>query len=187
MDTHHEPHRHHPVSERISETAGGVAGGAAGATLGLLAGPLGAIVGAIAGAVGGWWAGHTIAEAAAEVTPDDDEHFRAHYAASASRGRQRRYEHARPAYHAGYLAARNPANAGRDFDEAEEDFRRGWSLDLAEQHGEWTSVRDFARAGYERGAKRRADDGGQGSRGRDLPGPGPESGPGPVHAQSDPS
>ena len=159
MDTHHEPHRHHPVSERISETAGGVAGGAAGATLGLLAGPLGAIVGALAGAVGGWWAGHTIAEAAADVTPDDDEHFRAHYATSPRRGAGRQYDAARPAYHAGYLAARNPAYTGRDFDDVEDDFRRGWTLDLAEQHGEWTSVRDFARAGYERGADRGAQRG----------------------------
>ena len=155
MDAHNESHSHHPPGERISEAAGGVAGGAAGATLGLLAGPLGAIVGAIAGAAGGWWAGHTIAEAAAEVTPEDDAHFREHYAASPRRDAYRRFEDARAAYHAGYLAARNPEYTERDFDEVEEDFRRGWTLDLAEQHGEWPSVRDFARAGYERGRERR--------------------------------
>ena len=179
MHSSDQPHRHHSAGERLSEAAGGVAGGAAGATLGLLAGPLGAIVGAIAGAVGGWWAGHTIAEVAAEVTPEDDAHFRAHYATAPWREPERPYEHARAAYQAGFLAARNPAYTGRDFDEVEEDFRRGWTADLSKQHGEWTSVRHFARTGYERGARRRhPDDRDPGSRSRENPGPGPESGPG---------
>src|SRR5919202_49078 len=156
MDPRDERHPHHSAGETISEAAGGVAGGAAGATLGLLAGPLGAIVGAIAGAVGGWWAGHTIAEAAADVTPEDEEHFRAHYATSPARATDRRFDDVRPAYHAGYLASRNPEYADRDFDAVEDDVSRGWTLDVAEQHGAWTSVRDFARAGYERGASRRA-------------------------------
>jgi hypothetical protein len=56
----------------------------------------------------------------------------------------------RPAYQLGHLAGRNPDYAGRSFDEVESDLQRGWTGDVAARHGDWTSVRPYARGAYDR-------------------------------------
>ena len=56
----------------------------------------------------------------------------------------------RPAYAAGHLAGRNPEWAGRSFDEVEPELQRGWSGDVAKRHGEWSSVRGYARTAFDR-------------------------------------
>ena len=52
------------------------------------------------------------------------------------------------------MAAHNPDYYGRSFDEVERDLQHGWHDDVRTRHGEWTSVRPYARAGFERASVR---------------------------------
>lgn len=139
------------VGNEVGEAAGGISGVLAGAALGSLGGPLGTIIGGLAGAVSGWWAGRAIAEAASHYSHDDDAAYRAHYESSSNRLADRSYDDVRPAYQLGHLASRNPDYANRSFDEVESDLRRGWTDDVRSRHGEWESVRGYARDAYDRG------------------------------------
>jgi hypothetical protein len=146
-----KPVRDEPTTaDYVGEAAGGVSGGLAGAAIGSIGGPVGTLIGGLAGVIGGWWAGRSIAEAAKDYSPDDDRHFRTHYESSASRNRS--FDDVRPAYQIGHLASRNPDYRGRDFDSVEADLRRGWSDDIGSRHGDWSSVRGYAREGYTRGS-----------------------------------
>ena len=139
---------HKNAAEKAAAPAAGAAGALAAGTAGtLVAGPVGGAIGAIAGAVGGWWAGAGV-EREAELAPDDETYYRTHYEASAPAGGD--WNRARPAYQLGQAAARNPAYANRSFADIETDLRHGWKSDTA--HEEWESVRDLARAAYERRA-----------------------------------
>ena len=134
-------------AENVGEAAGSFLGGVGGMAMGIAGGPVGLVIGAIAGAVGGWWAGHGVADA---FTDNDYEAYRAHYESSPDRPADRTYEQVRPAYAAGHLAGRNPDYANRSFDEIEADLQRGWTDDVAKQHGQWPAVRGYARAAFER-------------------------------------
>ncbi len=48
----------------------------------------------------------------------------------------------------GHAAARNPAYAGKRFEEIEDELLKSWSGDLRDSHGEWASVRGFAQEAY---------------------------------------
>lgn len=96
--------------------------------------------GAAGGALGG----------AAEAPADRDEAWRSHYEALPDRPADLAYDRVRPAYHLGYLASRNPDYAERDFDTVERDLESGWNSSMRERHGEWSSVRAYAREAYER-------------------------------------
>ncbi len=136
------------AAEKAAGPVGGAAGALAGGTAGtLVAGPIGTAIGAIAGAVGGWWAGHGV-EREAEMSSEDEHYYRTHYEAGAPTGAD--WQRARPAYQLGHLAARNPAYRARSFNDIEPDLRHGWSGETAERHGSWESIRDLARAAYER-------------------------------------
>ena len=136
------------AAEKAAAPVGGAAGALAGGTAGtLVAGPIGTAIGAIAGAVGGWWAGSGV-ERDAEFTPEDEHYYRTHYEAGAPTSAD--WLRAKPAYQLGHLAARNPAYKARRFSDIETDLRHGWNADTAERHGSWESVRDLARAAYER-------------------------------------
>ena len=134
-------------AENVGEGAGTFLGGVGGMALGATAGPVGLVIGAIAGAVGGWMAGHGVAEA---LTSKDHEAFRAHYDASPDRLADRTYDQVTPAYVVGHLAGRNPDWAGRSFEEIEPDLRRAWNDDVARKHGQWSAVRGYARAAFDR-------------------------------------
>jgi hypothetical protein len=138
------------TADYVGEAAGGISGGLAGAAVGSIGGPVGTLVGGLAGVIGGWWAGRSIAEAAKDYGDNDDRYYRTHYE-STSPLADRTYENVRPAYQLGHLASRNPDYRGRDFDTVESDLRRGWSDDIGARHGEWESVRGYAREGYMRG------------------------------------
>jgi len=138
------------VADEVAEGVGGVSGVLAGAAIGSLGGPIGTIIGGIAGAVSGWWAGRAISEAATHFTHADDAAYRAHYETS-GRLADRSYDDVRPAYQLGHLAGYNPDYANRSFDEVESDLRRGWTDDVRARHGDWDSVRGYARDAYERG------------------------------------
>ena len=138
------------VADHVGEAAGGVSGVVTGAAIGSAAGPIGTIIGGIAGAVGGWWAGRSVAEAATAFGKDDDVHYRTAYEAHPNRLGDRSYEDIRPAYQLGHLAGSNPDYQGRNFDAVETDLQRGWTDDLRSRHGDWSSVRPFAREAYER-------------------------------------
>jgi hypothetical protein len=134
-------------AENIGEGAGTFLGGVGGMALGIAGGPIGLVVGAIAGAVGGWWAGKGVADA---FTDKDHAAYRAHYEASAERMSDLTYDRVTPAYVAGHLAGRNPDYSGRTFDQVEPDLQRGWSDEVARQHGKWPAVRGYARAAFDR-------------------------------------
>lgn len=140
------------AGDLVGEAAGGVTGVLTGAAIGSVGGPLGTIIGGVAGAMGGWWAGRAIAEAAGSLTDEDESYYRRHYEASASRPADRTYDHARPAYHLGHVASRNPDYQGRTWEEIEPQIQRGWSDDVSRSHGSWDSMRSYAREGYTRGS-----------------------------------
>ena len=135
----------------LGESAGGFTGMATGMAFGAMAGPIGLLVGGIAGAVGGWWAGHAIADA---LTDDDDVVYRSRYETSPSRLGDRAYEDVRPAYQLGHLAGRNPDYAGRSFDQIEPDLQRAWNDIARSRHGEWTTMRGYAREAFSRARSR---------------------------------
>ena len=139
------------VGDEVGEAAGGISGVLAGAAIGSLGGPLGTIIGGLAGAVSGWWAGRAISEAASHYTHHDDAAYRSHYEGSSNRLADRSYDDVRPAYQLGHLASRNPDYANRNFDEIETDLRQGWTDDVRARHGDWDSVRGYARDAYDRG------------------------------------
>jgi hypothetical protein len=141
------PHNLRTDAETVGEGAGGFVAAASGLSLGMAAGPVGALLGALAGAVGGWWAGREIAHG---LTDDDEAFYRSEYERSPARLADRSYEQTRPAYVAGHLAGRNPDYGDRSFAEVESDLQRGWSGRVAEQCGEWPTVRDHARSAFER-------------------------------------
>src|ERR671929_1615615 len=134
-------------AETLGETSLGFLAAVGGMSLGAAAGPVGLVLGGIAGAVGGWWAGRGIADA---LSASDDAYFRSHYEASPDRLADRSYEDVRAAYVLGHLAGRNPDYAGRSFEETEDDLRRGWNDDISKQYGQWSTVRGYARAAFER-------------------------------------
>ena len=135
-------------AETVTAGTGGFVAGVAGLALGAVAGPVGALLGALAGSVGGWWAGREVAGA---LTEADDRHYRSQYEQAPDRLADRSYEQVRAAYVAGHLAGRNPEYAGRSFADVEEDLQRGWSgHGVAEQCGDWSAVRGYARSAFER-------------------------------------
>jgi hypothetical protein len=134
-------------AENVGEAAGSFLGGVGGMALGIAGGPIGAVVGAIAGALGGWWAGKGVADA---FTDKDYAAYRAHYASSPDHMADRTYDQVTPAYVLGHLAGRNPDYAARTFDQVEPDLQRVWRDDLAAKHGQWPTVRGYARAAFDR-------------------------------------
>jgi len=140
------------AADVVGEGVGGFSGLAAGAAVGSLGGPIGTVIGMIAGAAAGWWTGRAVSEAAASFT-NDEEHYRKHYGTSrtTATSADADYDRVRPAYQLGHLASRNPDYANRSFDEVEPDLQRGWTGDVATRHGEWQSVRGYAREAYTRG------------------------------------
>ena len=139
------------TADYVGEAAGGISGGLAGAAIGSIGGPIGTLVGGLAGVIGGWWAGRSIAEAAKDYGDADDGYYRTHYETSGTVG-SRQYDDVRPAYQLGHLASRNPDYRGRSFEDVEADLRRGWSDDIGARHGDWSTVRGYAREGYSRGS-----------------------------------
>ena len=132
----------------VGGAVGGMVAGAAAGTITL--GPIGTIIGALAGALGGGWAGMAAGSADRHYTSALDDAYRAHYESSPERLADRSYEHARPAYQLGHLAAHVPEYRGRDFDAIEPDLRRGWSDDVQASHGEWEHARRWARTAFDR-------------------------------------
>jgi hypothetical protein len=139
------------VADQVGEGVGSIGGMVAGATIGTVAGPIGTLIGGIAGAVGGWWTGRAVSEAAEALTTDDDNYYRSHYESSPNRLADRGYDHVRPAYHLGHIAARNPDYASRNWNEVESDLQRGWNSDASRQFGDWSTVRPYASEGFNRG------------------------------------
>lgn len=144
----------HAVDEakhRVSDRAAGLRD-AAGERLERVRGPLlgsalGAIVGSLAGALGGWWAGRRLSDSEFELAPDDEQACYAHFVALTVRPVES-FDEARSGYALGHAAARNPSYRGRPFHEVEPELRRGFT---GAATGEYDTLRDFARFGYERG------------------------------------
>lgn len=83
----------------------------------------------------------------AGFTDEDDRVFRSHFQ-RVNQLADRGYEQARPAYELGLRAATDARYADRDFEEVESDLEHGW-LNVRTAFGDWASVREMARAGFE--------------------------------------
>lgn len=81
-------------------------------------------------------------------TDDEDRLYRSHFQ-HANQLADRRYEHVRPAYQLGQSVARDPRMQDRSFEEIQTDLERGW-LNVRTATGDWASVREFARTGFDR-------------------------------------
>lgn len=158
-DRDHSPisRDHHAVepsaSDQVGEGIGGVGGTLAGAALGSPGGPVGTLIGGIAGAVGGWWAGRSASEAAAHYTEADDNYYRTHYDADASRPSEIGYDQARTGYAAGHIAGLNPDYRDRDWGDVSHDIRAGWREEV---HGPWEELEARVRHGWEHARNRLA-------------------------------
>jgi hypothetical protein len=138
---------------KAGNAALGVGAGVVGGTLaGLQAGALGGAamlgVGGLAGAVLGAAAGAALAADAdpTRYTAEVDAHYRALYQGSAAADRG--YDHVRPAYVFGHVAASEPELAGRTFDEAEPALRGAWNDELRARAGSWEQVRHHVLDAY---------------------------------------
>lgn len=81
----------------------------------------------------------------AGFTVADDRLFRSHFQ-HVNRLADRSYEHVRPAYQLGYSAALREDAA--TFEEIEKDLENGW-LNVRMAHGDWATVRELVRVGFE--------------------------------------
>ena len=81
----------------------------------------------------------------AGFTTADDRLFRSHFQ-HVNRLADRSYEQVRPAYELGYSTALR--NETVTFDEIEKDLENGW-LNVRMAHGDWATVRELARLGFE--------------------------------------
>ncbi len=89
----------------------------------------------------------------------DEEFYRARHAPGQTAGgaavnQTMGYDAARPAYQVGHVAGTDDAYAGRSFDDAEADLRRGYETH-AQGAQPWTAVRGHARDAYARGQEQR--------------------------------
>jgi hypothetical protein len=121
--------------------AGMVAGTMAGLQAGALAGAATLGVGGLAGAMLGAAAGAALAQDAdpTRYTPEVDAHYRALYERAPATDRA--YDHVRPAYVFGHVAAAEPDLAGMTFDEAEPALRAAWNDELRARAGTWEQAR----------------------------------------------
>ncbi len=83
----------------------------------------------------------------AGFTQEDDRVFRSHFQ-RVNRLADRIYEQVRPAYELGYRTAA-ACSDGRGFEDLEQRIENGW-LSVRTPRGDWASVREFARAGFDR-------------------------------------
>ena len=81
--------------------------------------------------------------------PVDDEFFRSHFE-RVNHLADRSYEQVRPAYRLGHDAADAACRDGHCFEEIEKDLENGW-LNIRVGGGDWASVREFVRVGFDRG------------------------------------
>jgi len=146
-------HSRPTLGDELGEATGGISGVLVGAGIGSAAGPVGTLIGGVAGALGGWWAGRAVAEAAASLTHEDDEHFRAHYDAQPNRHADRAYDDVRGAYYLGQIASHNPNFQARTFEQIEIELERGWEVS-ADRAGDWKAIRSYAAEGFSRGASK---------------------------------
>jgi hypothetical protein len=86
--------------------------------------------------------------------PDDDAFFRSHFE-RVNHLADRSYEQVRPAYRLGHDAATDAQSS--EFEEIEKDLENGW-LNIRVGGGDWASVRQFARAAFDRTKQGRIPD-----------------------------
>lgn len=138
---------------KAGNTAVGVGAGVVGGTMaglqaGALAGAATLGIGAVAGAALGAAAGAALAQDAdpTRYTPEVDEHYRALYHGAPSADRA--YDHVRPAYVFGHVAATEPELAGLSFEEAEPALRAAWNDELRARAGEWAQASRYVRDAF---------------------------------------
>jgi len=112
------------------------------------------IVHEIGQSLGGWWAEPEVTATLRHVTFEDDVVYRAHYDFSPTRLADRSYEVVRPAYLVGHIAGANPMYEGYSFENIEGDLRTGWTDDIRAKHGEWDTVRHYAKEAFGRQRQR---------------------------------
>ena len=80
-----------------------------------------------------------------------DKLFRSHFQ-HANRMADWVYDDVRPAYMLGYRASLDMGRGEQSFEDMEKDLEAGW-MNVRTHTGDWTSVRDLAREGFERGRR----------------------------------
>lgn len=145
------------LGDELGEATGGISGVLVGAGIGSAAGPVGTLIGGIAGALTGWWAGRAVSEAASTLSHEDEEYYRENYEKLPVRAADRAYDDVRGAYYLGHIASQNPNYRERLFTEVEPELEKGWATGPGEGLGSWTSVRDYAETGFNRGRSRLDD------------------------------
>lgn len=142
-------HEQHETLDKAGAPIGAASGAlAAGAAGTLILGPIGTAIGAIGGAIGGWWAGSAMASSV-PYTDSDEEYYRGHFERAPRTGRD--YRNASLGYRLGHIAARNPDYRGRTFEDVEPELRHGWNDAIRGEHGDWESIRDYAKHAFQRG------------------------------------
>lgn len=111
----------------------------------------GVIAGVALAAAGGYWASRKLASAASELSEEEERDCRTYYDMHPVRGSGVPYSQARTVYVLGYVAGRNPEYAGRTYDDVEPHLRGGYT---GRRAGNYDTLRDFGRRGYERGTTR---------------------------------
>jgi len=128
----------------IGSGSGAVAGAASGALIGAAGGPIGASIGAIIGAIGGANAGDAVAE---YVNPTEyDDYWRDNYTSKEYYNKTSDWDDYAPAYGLGYHA--KGANAGRKYDEAENDLEQKWDEVKGDSKLAWNDARGAVRDGW---------------------------------------
>lgn len=109
------------------------------------------IAGVALAAAGGYWASRKLASAASELSEEEERDCRTYYETHAVRSSGVPYSQARNVYVLGYVASRNPEYAGRTYEDVEPHLRGGYT---GRRAGNYDTLRDFGRRGYERGSSR---------------------------------
>src|SRR4051812_48446308 len=140
----------HPVGTGVGAASGAVAGAALGGAVG---GPVGAVIGAAVGGVAGGLAGKGIAEG---VNPtEEDAYWRNNYS-TRPYAANRSYDDLAPAYQYGYTSA--GTNAGRKFDEVENDLQHGWEQAKGKSTLAWSDAKHATKDAWNRVTDRTEND-----------------------------
>lgn len=135
--------------ERIGESVGGSLGRAAGRANDMAADAVGSLFASALQAMGDWWSSGEAREAVRSFGDADEAACRTHYQSRATAGEDD-FSRARPHYQFGYMAGRNPAYRGKQFDEVEEELQRTWEASARDDLGAWPDVRDRASFAFQR-------------------------------------
>jgi hypothetical protein len=137
------------VGEAIGRMAGRAAGQAAETAMNMAGNVLTSMFQAMGDA---WWTGPEATQASRSFAEQEDRACREHFEAAVRNAESPAadYETARPLYHFGHVAGRNPAYSGKQFDEVEAELQSAWEKAGRGTSEDWSEMRHFVNYGYSR-------------------------------------